>query len=190
MVVVEESEITRLLAEARAGNGSAWGEIVRGLYQDLRQLAHGVLGPSQGARTLNTTGLVHEAWLRLAQRGEAPIRDRAHFFSLAAVVMRQVVCDYARERLAAKRGAGAAHLSLSAAERVEYEHARRFVDVDEALARLAAIAPRRVKVVECRFFLGLTDQETAEALGTSVRTVRREWALARDWLREAIADES
>ncbi len=181
-------DITRLLDELRSGDTGAWGEILRGLYQDLRRIARGTR--SVDDPLLDTTGLVHEAWIRLAERGDTPIRNRAHFFALAARIMRHVVCDYARERLAEKRGAGAAHVSLSAAEQIEHEDARSFADIDAALKTLALTAPRQVQVVECRFFLGLSDEETAEALHSSVRTVRRDWANAREWLRRTMTRDA
>jgi len=179
--------ITQLLAEVRSGKHGAWSAIVESLYDDLRRIARGALGAAAHERTLQTTGLVHEAWLRLASRGLAPVRDRRHFFALAALVMRQVVCDYARERLAAKRGGGIEAISLAAAESVELTHAQRFVDLDAALQKLETLAPRQARVVECRFFLGLTDEQTAECLDSSVRTVRREWATARDWLQTVMS---
>jgi RNA polymerase sigma factor (TIGR02999 family) len=189
------SHVTDLLGKARAGDRAAWAAILDALYPELKKIAHAALrgrpAKTGGQDDLQTTVLVHEAWLRLAERAPPQIRDRKHFFVLASVVMRQIVCDFARERLALKRGGGvdpvALAENLAVLDAEQLLHAQRFVDLDSALAELEQIAPRQVRVVECRFFLGLSDAQTAEALDSSVRTVRRDWADARAWLKLAIA---
>jgi RNA polymerase sigma factor (TIGR02999 family) len=181
--VRHDSEITEMLAEARAGDAAAWERLVTVVYAELRQLAHRhMLGQGQ-ERTLDTTGLVHECYIRLAQAGSTP-NDRGHFFGLASRVMRQVIVDHARERLAQKRGSGAAAVPIDAVAEEEYSQAREFVALDDALKELAKVQPRQARVVECRFFAGFTEQETADALGVSLRLVQQEWHDARRWLAQ------
>ena len=176
-----DPEITRMLAEARAGDPAACDRLVTVVYSDLRHLAHRHVAGQGAERTLDTTGLVHECYLRLAQAASTP-NDRNHFFALASRVMRQVVVDHARERLAQKRGSGISNLSLDAVGENELVQARRFVALDDALTELARAHPRQARVVECRFFTGYTEQETADALGVSLRLVQQDWADARRWL--------
>jgi RNA polymerase sigma factor (TIGR02999 family) len=171
-----------MLVAARAGDRHAWEHLVRLIYSDLRQLARRILGGARRDQTLNTGALVHECYLRLAQSGAAAPNDRNHFFCLAARVMRQVICDYARERLAQKRGGGAMAVELDEAHVQEAHHIEQFVELDAALTELAQHNERQARVVECRFFGGLTDAETADALGISVRSVARDWDAAREWL--------
>jgi RNA polymerase sigma factor (TIGR02999 family) len=182
----DSDRITALLGRIGDGDGAAWEIVARALDPELRRIARAVLRGSDPDATLRTTSLINEAWIRLAGRSRFAVRDRGHFLALAATMMRQIVCDHARARLALKRGGGDCPLPLCEADAALDEEARRFVDLDAALARLAAREPRLVRVVECRFFLGLEDAETAEALGTSVRTVRRDWAAARAWLLEEL----
>ena len=177
-------EITQLLEHARSGDRNAWDRLVGLLYADLRRIA-ARYRPS-GERTLDTTSLVHECYLRLANSGELALESRKHFFALAARVMRQLVCDYARERLADKRGGGIAPESLALVETAAIEQAQHCIAVDEALADLMCHDERQARVVECRFFGGLTEQETAEALDTSLRSVQRDWQAARAWLAERL----
>ncbi len=189
------AHVTALLAQAHAGDRAVWGSILDALYPELKKVAHAALRGQNNRRIaeqdLQTTALVHEAWLRLASRAPMQIRDRKHFFALASVVMRQIVCDFARERLAHKRGGALWRQSLEdsveALDAEQLRHAQRFVDLDSALAELEHIAPRQVRVVECRFFLGLSDAQTADTLNSSVRTVRRDWADARAWLKRAVS---
>ncbi|MFW5927449.1 MAG: ECF-type sigma factor [Wenzhouxiangella sp.] len=176
-------ELTELLQAANEGDQPALNRLVALLYVDLRQLAHRC---RKGSEALDTTSLVHECYLRFLNSGELEVNDRAHFFNLAARIMRQLLCDYARERLAAKRGGGAQHVELresDAAERAEAEHC---LAVDQALERLAEIHPQQARVVECRFFAGLTEAETAEALDRSLRSVQRDWQGAREWLGQRL----
>ncbi len=172
------------LERARAGDPQALRQAFAEVYGELRRLAHGQLG-GQAGRTLQTTGLVHEAFLRLVGH-EAPIRDRGHFFALAARVMRQVIVDFARERLAAKRGGGDRGIALDEVEPAELRQAEEMIALDDVLQRLALLDARQAEVVECRYFAGLTEPETAEALGISERSVQRDWQTARSWLREQL----
>lgn len=157
------------------------------VYDELRRLAHRQLRREADGHSLNTTALVHEAYLRLAE-GRADWNDREHFFALAARAMRRILVDHARRLQAVKRGEGV--------RRVDFEHldglaaedrAELLVALDEALDRLAALAPRQAQVVECRWFAGLTEDETAKALGIGLRTAKRDWALARSWLYQELA---
>src|SRR6185503_15931301 len=136
---------------------------------------------------LDTTGLVHECYLRFA-RSEPALSDRGHFFALASRVMRQVIVDHARAKLADKRGDGQSAISLECVDEALLAEAREFVALDDALVVLEGVAARQARVVECRFFGGLTEQETAEALGVSVRLVQREWSEARAWLDACLRD--
>jgi RNA polymerase sigma factor (TIGR02999 family) len=185
--VYAQGEITQLLADARSGNAPAWDRAVQLIYADLRKLAHRVLGPRGREQTLNTAALVHECYVRLAGAGATP-NDRVHFLALAARVMRQVICDYARQRLTEKRGGGQAALADEALALQEERDITQFVELDDALNRLAVSHERLARVVECRFFAGLSDAETADALQSSVRTVRRDWQEAREWLTRKLAD--
>lgn len=175
-------DITQMLARARAGDADAWQQTVAVVYADLRRLAHRQLSGQAREQTMDTTGLVHECYLRLAGAAATP-NDRGHFFALAARVMRQVIVDYARERLAQKRGGGERPIALDDADAAELREAERYAALDDALAVLMRVDERRARIVECRFFAGLTEEETAAALDMSLRSVQREWQAAREWLR-------
>ena len=177
----------------------AWDRIVPLVYTELRALAHRQLLRERENHTLNTTALVHEAFLRLADRPGIRWQSEAHFFAIAARVMRQVLVDYARYHGAAKRAGAHQPLELdttsareSGTRAVESpladERADLLIALDEAMARLAAFDERLVRVVECRFFGGLTEQETAQALGVNARTVRRDWVKAKAWLQRALEE--
>jgi RNA polymerase sigma factor (TIGR02999 family) len=162
-------------------------ELLPLLYADVRRLArHERLRVSAGS-TLQTTALVHEAYLKLYRTTK--FNDRAHFLRAAALAMRHVLVNYARERLAEKRGGGALSQSLDTADDVSTED-RSLVDIHEALSRLAELDSRLARVVECRFFGGYSEEDTAVALGITDRTVRRDWIKARAWLRRELADDS
>jgi RNA polymerase sigma factor (TIGR02999 family) len=176
------SDITQKLLAAKAGDAGALDGVFNMLYPELRRLAHGQRRDAR-SDTLNTTGLVHECWLRIA-RSDATMNDRGHFFALAARVMRQVLVDYARERATSKRGGNQPGISLSEAEQAEISEASSLVELDDLLNQLAKIDQRQASVVECRFFAGLSEPETALALDISERSVQRDWHVAREWLRE------
>jgi RNA polymerase sigma-70 factor, ECF subfamily len=159
-------------------------------YGELRALAHRSLRFDRDAITLNTTALVHEAYAHLAAKDHLRWSGRAEFLALAAVVMRHLTINRARERVRLKRGGGAMHLSLDEIEHpIAAEEAEDLLRIDAAVERLAAAEPRAARVVECRFFAGLTLEETAEALGLSLATVKRDWTTARAWLRRALRTE-
>jgi RNA polymerase sigma factor (TIGR02999 family) len=162
------------------------------VYEELRRVAHRHLEREAAGHTLSTTALVHEAYLRLRDQGSSAFNDRVHFFAMAARAMRRILVDHARRHQAAKRGSGARRVSLESVEELGAgaldveERAELFVALDEALVRLAEFDSRQAQVVELRFFGGLTEDETAEALGIGLRTAKRDWAKARSWLYQTI----
>lgn len=161
-------------------------QLVPLFYADLRRLARRVRHQSQASETLQTTALIHEVYLKL--RLVPAWNDRQHFMRAAAMAMRQVLVDDVRARLAQRRGAGATHLGLDEAEEVAAADVdERVVQIDEALQRLNELNPRLSQTVECRYFAGYNEAETAEALGVSVATVQRDWAKARAWLHRELA---
>jgi RNA polymerase sigma factor (TIGR02999 family) len=182
----ERHEVTQLLLAWRGGDAGAFERLVPMVYQDLRRLARNQLRRDHQGWTLETTGLVHEAWLRLVDADRVDWQDRGHFLGVAARAMRQVVIEYARRRSAEKRGGGVRAATLDEQVIPIDEHAEWLLDLNEALERLAAHRERLARVVECRFFAGLSNEETAEALGSSVRTVKRDWTFARSWLQREL----
>jgi RNA polymerase sigma factor (TIGR02999 family) len=185
--------VTELLVACRAGGRDAYERLFPLVYEHLRAVARAQLRRERGGHTLSTTALVHEAWFKLADPAQLEVRDRAHFLAVASRAMRQVLVEHARRFRAHKRGAGAVHVALDDAERARgeialEERADVLVALDEALARLAAFSPRLAQVVECRFFGGLTEEETAAALEITARTVRRDWVKARAWLQVELED--
>ncbi len=177
-----QGEITRLLLLWREGSPGSFDRLFPLVYQELKRLARRQLAGSGPGRTLNTTGLVHEAYLKLVDQTRAAINDRHHFFALAARAMRQILVDAVRRRLAVKRGAGATPADLDELEIAAAEVPEEIVSVDVSLTRLEQLEPRLGKIVEMRFFAGLSVEETAEALQISPRTVKREWQKARAFL--------
>jgi RNA polymerase sigma factor (TIGR02999 family) len=176
------ADITHLL-QAHGGDTDALDRLVPLVYEDLRRVARAQLRRYRPSDSMNTTGLVHEAYLRLVDQSRASYRDRGHFFAVCAVAMRQIVIDYARRRGRRKRGGDQVVVTLDDAADPVAQEAEQLLDIDAALQRLARIDGRLARVVECRFFAGLNETETAEALGISVRTAQREWFKARAWLR-------
>jgi RNA polymerase sigma-70 factor, ECF subfamily len=183
------SHATALLATADSGDGAALERLVPLLYDELRAMAHRQLVRERRNDTLQTTALVHEAYLKLVDDTRVTRRGRAYFFAAAARAMRQVLVDYARRRNAEKRGGGARLLSLDEDQVAVDEFAGELLDLDRALAQLAELNPRHARVVECRFFAGMSVEETAEALDLSPRTVKYDWALARAWLFDALGGD-
>ena len=179
-------DVTHLLAQARGGDAGAMRRLVPLVYDELRVLAHRQRQRRPAAETLNTTALVHEAYEKLAHSGKT-FADRQHFFRVAARAMRGVLVDAARARQAAKRGGGATVLPLDAERVALPEDDPVLLALDAALTQLAAAEPRMAEVVELRYFVGLTIPETAEVLGLSETTVKREWAAARAWLHHALS---
>lgn len=181
--MIERDEVDSLLLEARDDEREAWGRLLEHTYHDLKRLAHQQLRRGRTMPTLNTTCLVNEWYLRqMAGGGTGAANDRRHYFALAAKIMRQIICAYARERLAIKRGAGMAHADLESAEDELRVEAEQFLALEQALQSLGETSQTMVRVVECRFFAGMSEQETGDALGLSLRTVQRNWALAREQL--------
>lgn len=179
------ASITELLEQARAGDRAAEDAVYAAVYQDLRRLARGQRRRLYlSGNTLNTTALVHESYFRLAGHGEG-FRDREHFLAVAATAMRQILVDRARRRSRAKRGGGERPVPLDDAlpAPAEDREAELFLALDEALRALDRQDPRLRRVIECQFFGGMTQQETAAALDLSERSVRRLWVRARAWLQ-------
>ncbi len=179
--------ISTLLRAHRGGDREALDRLMPLVYEDLHRLARRQLAGDGGrGRTLDTTGLVHEAYLRLAESTRAAWEGRGHFFAVSARAMRQIAVDYARERGAAKRGGGQRPETLDDESAAVESRAAEILAVEEALAGLGALDPRLPQIVECRFFAGLTEEETAEAMALPLRTVQRDWARARAWLKRAL----
>ena len=180
-VTADTRQVTDLLLQMRDGDTNAMDRLFPLVYEELRRLAHAQLRRERPDHTLGTTGLVHETYVRLVDQTRVEWRDRGHFFVAAAWAMRRILVDYARRNRTARRGGGSVRLTLNedvpAAERGEM-----LLALDEALDRLAALDRRLSQVVECRYFGGLTEQETADALGVTRRTIQRDWAKARGWL--------
>lgn len=175
-------EITRLLLLWREGEPGSLDRLFPLVYQEMKRVARSQLARGEPGRTLNTTGLVHEAYLKLVDQSRAAINDRHHFFALAARAMRQILVDAARRRAAGKRGAGASDALLDEDEVPAPATPHDVMAVDASLTRLEQLDPRLGRVVEMRFFAGLSVEETAEALEISPRTVKREWRKARAFL--------
>jgi RNA polymerase sigma factor (TIGR02999 family) len=179
-------QVTQLLAAWGRGDETARDELMPLVYEELRRLAHKYIRQERPGHTLQTSALLNEAYLRLVDQKNIQWQDRAHFFGIAARLMRQVLVDYARKRGYAKRGGDARRVSLDDAMIVTQERAAEVVALDDALRSLAAIDPRQSQVVELRFFGGLSIDETAKVLAVSPGTVMRDWTLAKAWLRRAV----
>ncbi len=177
----EREHISRLLADWSNGDPTARERLVPIVYAELRRLAHHYMRGEREGHTLQTTALVNEVYLRLAGIDALRWRDRAHFFAMAATLMRRVLVDYARQRARDKRGAGVSVTSFDE-NAIAPQPAVDVVALDEALDRLATVDAQQSRVVELRFFAGLSVEETAEALGVSPATVKRDWATAKLWL--------
>jgi RNA polymerase sigma factor (TIGR02999 family) len=185
----ETAEITQWLSAARDGDREALDRVLATLYRELHSMARRQLG-NQNGHTLDATGLVHEAYLRLVGRADAQFEDRAHFFAYAASAMRSVVVDYARQRLAQKRG-GDLHRVTELPEEVEggLRLDEETLGLDTALTRLAAVDERLAQVVELRYFAGLSELEIASLLKRSERSIRRDWQKARLFLLASLKDQ-
>ena len=176
------TRIAGILDDAEAGAGSPIDRLFPHVYDELRDVAHRLLRHEQSAHTLSTTVLVHEAYMRLAPDTRVTARGKAYFFAAGAQAMRRIVVDYARRRHRVKRGGGLPALELDDALVAEAGAAIDVLDLERGLERLALIAERPTRVVECRFYGGLTIEETALALDVTERTVKRDWVFARAWL--------
>jgi RNA polymerase sigma factor (TIGR02999 family) len=187
---VKESpgEVTLLLKELKLGNKDALGRLIPLVYRELRLRAAQYLQAERTGHTLQPTALVHELYVRLVQQDRADWKDRAHFLAVAAKLMRRILVDYARARAAAKRDGMATRIEIAGFELSgEAPRTEEILAVDEALDRLAELDPQQTRVVELRYFAGLTVEETAEAVGISPRTVKRDWAMASAWLRSELS---
>jgi RNA polymerase sigma factor (TIGR02999 family) len=184
----QAARVAELLGAVRRGEVGAADELFSLLYPDLRQMAHGRLRRSGHLTLLDTTGLVHEAYLRLFKANSLEAGDRAQFMAYAARVMRSVVVDFVRRRAADRRGGSVVHVGLDeSVDHVADPREREVVRIDEALGELAAIDERLVRVVEMRYFAGMTESEMAAVLGVTDRTVRRDWEKARLLLAKALS---
>ncbi|MGH7563516.1 MAG: sigma-70 family RNA polymerase sigma factor [Gemmatimonadota bacterium] len=180
------SETTALLVEAVGGDAGTVDRLFPIVYEELRGIARRQLARERPDHTLQTTALVHEAYVRLVDDDRVSRRGRAYFFASAARAMRQILVDHARRRGAAKRGGGVKPITLGNERTGVDAFAEELIDLDQALERLAELDPRHARVVECRYFGGMTVEETAAALDVSPRTVRYDWALAKAWLHQAL----
>ncbi len=187
----DTSRISRLLGRVREGNQQAQQELLPLVYQELRRIASRYMMRERADHTLQTTALVHEAYLRMVgQEPSVDWQNRAHFFAVAATVMRRILVDYARSRSSQKRGGKRPHLVLDEALVFDSNRLEEVLAVDEALSRLQEWDPRQSHIVEMRFFGGLTEKEIAEALDVSVRTVKRDWSFARAWLKNELSRQA
>ncbi len=175
-------EVTQLLIQWSNGDKAALDKLMPLIYEELRQLARHYMNRERVGHTLQTTALVNEAYLRLINRKQVHWQNRAHFFAIAAHLMRSILVDHARSHAYAKRGGGARKISLDEALAVSQQRAADVVALDDALKRLAEIDPQQSRIVELKFFGGLTIEETAEVLALSPATIKREWSTAKAWL--------
>lgn len=179
---VSQQRVTQLLAQWSAGNDAALGELTPLVYEELRRLAHHHMVGQRPNHTLQTTALVNEVYLRLADQTNPRWQNRAHFFAVAARAMRQILVSYARTQQSQKRGGGAVKIELDEAALVSPQQSQEIVDLHEALKRLATLDARKAQVVELKYFGGLDYDEMAEVLNISRITVRRDWEFAKVWL--------
>jgi RNA polymerase sigma factor (TIGR02999 family) len=189
--IVDQRAITEILVASRAGTPGALESLTPLVYEELKRIAHRQLRAEPSGHTLSTTALVHEAYLRLVDQRRVQWQDCGHLFAIAARVMRRILVDYARRHRAARRGGRddgrpANAIPLDQIDVPVETRADALVALDDALERLSQLDDRQARVVECRFFGGLTEQETAMALGISHRTVAREWATAKGWLYQEL----
>jgi RNA polymerase sigma-70 factor (ECF subfamily) len=178
----EHGEVTQLLVEIRAGNRAAEVKLIPLVYAELRRLAAHYLRGERPDHTLQPTALVHEAYLRLTKLREVDWQSRSHFFATAATLMRRILVDHARAQQANKREGFREAISLEEALIVSPARSSQLIALDDALDRLAKLDGRKSKIVELRFFGGLSEEETGAALGISARTVKRDWRVAKAWL--------
>lgn len=178
--------ITQLLHEHRDGKAEAFERLIEVVYPHLRQVARQQLARQPAENILDATSLVNEAYLRLVEATGVEWQDRGHFYAIAALTMRRILVDQARRRMAGKRGGGQVSVTLDAEHRSIEAQAELILAVDQALRELETFNDRLARVVECRYFAGLSTEETASALNVSTRTVERDWLRARAWLAEKL----
>jgi RNA polymerase sigma factor (TIGR02999 family) len=185
-----DSPVTALLVRWRGGDAAALESLIPLVYGELRSLAHHYLRHERPGHTLQSTALVHEAYVRLVGRNPPSLSSRAHFFGVAARLMREILVDHARAERAAKRGGGASAITLAGVADVPQSEPVDLLMLDAVLTELARLDERQSRIVELRFFTGLSIDETAEALGISPATVSREWTIARAWLHRELSAKS
>ncbi|HEX7149852.1 MAG TPA: sigma-70 family RNA polymerase sigma factor [Thermoanaerobaculia bacterium] len=190
MTTASPADITRLLADWASGRRDALDRLTPLVYAELRRIAQRQMQRERPGHTLQPTALVNEAFVRLSGGDAATWQDRAHFFAVCAQVMRRILIDHARSHARDKRGGGAVHLPLDAAATVIQQEAVDLVALGDALQALEAVDPRKVRIVELRYFAGLGIEETADVIGVSPMTVRREWTRAKAWLYRELAGGS
>lgn len=178
--------VTEILAAYRRGEPGAFDKLVEILYEDLKRLARRRVARSDRRATLDTTALVHEAYLKLGASPGSGWNDREHFFAVAARAMRQIVVDHARAQRRAKRGGGNAPVDIENVQVGVDQEIEKILGIDSALGRLQETDPRLVRVVECRYFAGLSEEETSAALALPLRTVQRSWQQAKSWLKSEL----
>ena len=186
MPETEPHEITRLLADWSSGNDRALERLMPLVYDELRRMARGYMRRQPSNHTFQTTELIHEAYLKLA-KGSQDFQNRAHFFGVAATAMRHILVDYARSKQSEKHGGGRERIELSDDTAVSLDRVGQLSSMDEALKTLESLDERKCKVVELRFFGGLTNEEIAGVLKVSSETVKRDWRFARNWLLRELA---
>jgi RNA polymerase sigma factor (TIGR02999 family) len=181
-MALQEAEVTALLVEVAKGNLAAQERLVPLVYEQLKKLASYYMRREREDHTLQTTALVHEAYLKLVRQQDVNWQGRSHFYGIAAQLMRRILIDHARGHLREKRGGAKVLLPLNEALAFSPEHSEDLLKLDEALERLAKLDPRQSRIVELRFFGGLSVEQTSEFLGVSPKTVKRDWAVAKAWL--------
>jgi len=181
-VVEITQDVTALLRDSGVGDRERLDRLLPLVYEELRRVARVHLATERAGHTLDTTALVHETYLKLVDQTRVAWADRTHFFAVAAIAMRRILVDHARRRRTKKRGGDRTRVPLDATELSVEDRAHALVELDQALTRLAKVDERMCRVVECRFFGGLTEEETAEVLGVTARTVRSDWATAKGLL--------
>ena len=181
--------VTELLANARSGDASALANVFPLIYHELQRLAQLQLQREPDGHTLSPTALVHEAYMRLIDYNRMEWTGRAHFLAVAATAMRRILVDHARSHRSIKRGGELRRVPIESVDMATDDRAELLIAVDDALGKLREVDARQAQVVECRFFGGMTEEETAEALGIGLRTAKRDWAKAKVWLHREIAAE-
>ena len=180
-------QITQLLADWSSGDERAFERLMPMVYDELRRMARGYMRRQPSNHTFQTTELIHEAYLKLAKNGTQDFQNRAHFFGVAAKAMRHILVDYARSKQSDKRGGDRERISLADDTAISVNRTDQLVALDEALKNLESLDERKCRVVELRFFGGLTNEEMAEVLKVSSETVKRDWRFARNWLLRELA---
>jgi RNA polymerase sigma factor (TIGR02999 family) len=182
------TEITGLLQQADCNNRAVLDRLLPLVYGQMKRIAANQLQSERPDHTLSATALVHEAYIKLVNQDRVSWQSRAHFFALASQAMRRILVSYARQRLAGKRGGGYAHVTLNEELVPGVVRAGQVIELDEALDKLKALNERQSKIVELRFFGGLSEEEVAEAVGVSIPTVKRDWRFAKAWLTRELKD--